>query len=225
MIIKNHIYGEFKANPFIIGTTNKNNYFPIYAVFEEAAMNEPDNMLSEHVIDNIFLYKKPYNECYKKTGIGRYNDLFSVLSDSGKIRVYVFTFNEVPYYLNCLKGYIADKDDNILLILTTNSFNIFDRNDKLNTECLKLFVSNELITNELYKNLFKKINSEYIQYCYENDIEVVFTNSLKIQKEVYSNDFDVSFNTLEELNNHLNSGIGNNLFYSNPVREVEDLPF
>lgn len=224
MIIRNHIYGEFDANPFVIGTTNKNDYFPIYSVFENDN-NGPDNLLSEHIVDEIFLYKKPSNFCYTKTGIGRYGDLFSVLSDSGKVRVYAFTHNEVPYYLNCMKGYIADKDDNILLILTTNSYDVFDRNDKLNFKCLKLFVSNELVVNEIYKNLFKKINSEYLQYCYENDIEVVFTNSLKIQKEVYSNDFDVSFNNLEELNNHLNSGIGNNLFYTNTVREVEDLPF
>jgi len=214
MIIRNHIYGEFQANPFVIGTTNKNEYFPVYAIFEDAAMNDAENMLSEHLIGNVFLYKKPENLTYTRMGIGRYNDLFSVLRDSGKVRVYTFTYNEVPYYLNCVKGYIADKDDNILLILTTNSFGIFDRNDKLKTNHLKLYVSNELVTNEIYKNLFKKVNSEYIQYCYDNDIEVVFTNSKKIQKAVYSNDFNVQFNNLEELNVHLNSGLGSNLFYN-----------
>ena len=159
MIIRNHIYGEFKANPFVIGTTNRNEYFPVYAIFEDQTNNERENVLSENLIDDIFLYKKPLNLCYTKTGIGRYGDLFSVLSDSGKIRLYVFTHNEIPYYLNCVKGYIADKDDNILLILTTNSFDIFETDDKLKTDCLKLFVSNELITNEIYKNLFKKENS------------------------------------------------------------------
>jgi hypothetical protein len=230
MIIRNYIYGRFEANPFVIGTTNRNEYFPVYAIFENQAFNYSENKLSEHLINDIFLYKKPQNNTYTKVGIRRYDDLFTVLKDSGKINVYTFVYNEVNYYLNCLKGYIADENDNILLILTTNSFNIFkEYTGDLKTDNLKLYVSNELIINEKYKNLFKKINSEYIQYCYNNNIEVVFTNSEKIQKTVYSNDFNVEFNNLEELNNHLKSGIGENLFYDyvSPITEVqyEELPY
>jgi len=225
MIIRNYIYGQFKANPFVIGTTNRNEYFPVYTIFENQALNNNENKLSEHLINNIFLYKKPENQTHTKVGTGRYDDLFTVLRDSGKVRVYTFVYNEVNYYLNCIKGYIADENDNILLILTTNSFNIFkeDTGD-LKTNHLKLYVSNELVINEIYKNLFKKINSEYIEYCYNNDIEVVFTNSKKIQKAVYSNDFNVKFNNLEELNIHLKSGVGENLFYNyvSPIVENEE---
>ena len=79
MIIRNHIYGEFTANPFVIGTNNKNDYFPIYSAFDSYENNE-DNKLLEHIIDEIFLYKKPSNFCHTKTGIGRYGDLFYILS-------------------------------------------------------------------------------------------------------------------------------------------------
>ena len=63
------------------------------------------------------------------------------------------------------------------------------------------------------------------------DIDVFFTSSEKITNSVYQNEFEVSYNNLTELHEHLNSGIGNNLFFDEsiyhqlPEEETEELPF
>ena len=94
-----------------------------------------------------------------------------------------------------------------------------------------MFVSNEFITNEIYKNVYKKVDAEIIQKCLLLNIDVFFTSSEKITNSVYQNEFEVSYNNLTELHEHLNSGIGNNLFFDEsiyhqlPEEETEELPF
>lgn len=238
MILANSYHGSFTGNPFIIGTTDKNEYYPAYAASDDLLSSgytrrRSSERLSELVLNDILLYKKPVNAAINKYGgITKYADLFYCLQYSISSDVFEFTVNDVKYYLTCSKGYIADADDNILLLLCTNNEDLFDNRGNLQSKNLKLFVSNKLINNSIYKNIFKKIDSEYIHFCYENDIDVVFTTSEKIQNSVFSNNFKVDYNNLTELNDHLNGGVGSNLFFSEEiylnedVQEVlEDLPF
>jgi hypothetical protein len=227
MILDNSLYGNFYGNPFVIGTTNRNEYYPVYAVSDELieqVYHYRGERLSEPIIDGILLYKKPINNAKRKYGgLNKYADLFTCLSQSAKSDVFEFTINDESHYLNCSKGYMSDIDDNILLVLCSNSPQLFNHRGELITKNLRLYVSNRLVNNEVYKNIFKKIDSEYIHFCYENDIDVIFTTPEKIQKQVFNNDFKVEFDNLTELHEHLNSGIGNNLFFDEPVEE--DLPF
>lgn len=235
MILANSYHGRFNGNPFIIGTTDKNEYYPAYAASDNLLNDyyRGNERLSENVLNDILLYKKPVNNAItKRSGMSKYADLFYNLQYSINSDVFEFVVNDVHYYLTCSKGYIADIDDNILLMLCTNNEDLFDDRGNLQSKNLKLFVSNRLINDSIYKNIFKKIDSEYIHFCYENDIDVVFTTSDKIQNTVFSNNFEVKFDNLTELNDHLNSGVGNNLFFSEDiylnedVQEVlEDLPF
>lgn len=230
MILDNSFYGDFYGNPFVIGTTNKNEYYPVYAASNDLVRRsyQSGEPLMEHIIDDISLYKKLKNEAKRRYGgITKYADLFYCLRQSIKPDVFEFVISDYHYYLNCTKGYISDADDNILLILCTNSQQMFDHRGNLITKNLKLFVSNRLINNEIYKNIYKKIDSEYIRFCYQKDIDVVFTTSEKIQKQVFSNDFEVRFDNLTQLNDHLNSGIGNNLFFDESPYQpvVEDAEY
>ncbi len=236
MILRNYNYGNFEGNPFVIGTTDKNEFFPIYTVFEDSRRYEYSdnvNFLSEVLYENVYLYRKPIS----KSSLGyssysKYADLFNALQVSGKPERFGFEVNGTAHFLTITRGYIADEFDNILLILTTKSFEVFDENnDTLKSENLRLYVSTDLVNNEIYKNIFKKIDTEYIDYCYKNNIDVIFTTSDKIHNHTFKNDFKVEFNNLTELQEHLNSGIGNNLFfdesiYHRPQEEVyKELPF
>lgn len=213
MIINQYNWGKFEGNPFVIGTTDLNEYFPVYTI----GYDNNYNSILETVIQDVALYQKPQNKSISRTGFTRYDDLFNVLKEYVEPKVYSFTVNDETHYLTCLKGYIADKDDNILLLLGTKDIDIYDPYDVLKVEKLKLFVSTELIKNPIYKNLFKKLSTEYIDYCYQNDIEVVYTTSNNIQSRTFKNNFNLNINNLEELNALLNSGIGEDLFNDEPV--------
>ena len=76
-----------------------------------------------------------------------------------------------------------------------------------------MFVANELLTVKYYKNVFRKLNTMFLDYCYQNDIEVVFTSSKKIEKEVFKSGVNIKFDSATELNNILQSGIGENYFF------------
>lgn len=250
MIIRNYNYGNFEGNPFVIGTTSKNKFFPVYALFENQrrndyySSNDSINCLSEHLVRDVFMYRKPDNKAIRNyANYTRYPDMINSLQTSGKPEVFQFLVNDEPHYINIMKGYISDKFDNILMLLTCKSeyikpnqhylsADIFTNGlDDLDGNKLQLFVSNEFITNEIYKNVYKKVDAEIIQQCLKLDIDVFFTTSEKISKSIYQNEFEVSYNNLTELHEHLNSGIGNNLFFDEsiyhqlPEEETEELPF
>ena len=251
MIIRDYNYGNFEGNPFVIGTTSKNKFFPVYALFENQrrndyySSNDSINCLSEHLVRDVFMYRKPDNKAIRNyANYTRYPDMINSLQTSGKPEVFQFLVNDEPHFINIMKGYISDKFDNILMLLTCKSefikpnqmtltADIFKSNysEELNNEKLQLFVSNEFITNEIYKNVYKKVDAEIIQKCLLLNIDVFFTSSEKITNSVYQNEFEVSYNNLTELHEHLNSGIGNNLFFDEsiyhqlPEEETEELPF
>lgn len=230
MILEKRVYGNFQGNPFIIGSTVKNQYFPIYAVsMVSSNVNRSDILyyngdpLSEELLPNVFLYKKPLNVTNERyANLNKYADLFYHLSTTVKPSSYEFTYSDVSYFLNCNKGYLADSDDNILLCLCTKDKNVFDNEGKLIFSNLRLFISNRLIKEEKYKNVYKKILIEYIDYCYQNNIDVFFTTSENIENQIFKNDFVVEYSNLTELNNHLNSNIGENLFFESPVFDEDD---
>lgn len=207
------------SNLFIIGTSDRNEYYPVYAISDG---------LHEKIISNVFLFHKPKNaiEMYGSYGGNkRYNTLFDALRNSIRARVFNFTFNDMDYSLHINKGYIADKHDNILLLLSTKSFRIFDEEEELIAENLRLYVSTELINNGIYKNIYKKIEKEYIQYCYKKNIDVVFTTSEKIEQQVFSNNLKKDFKSITELHEYLNNEVENIFFFDDSIYNEESLPF
>jgi len=230
MILSRHLRGSFYGNPFVIGTTDKNEYYPVYAAFNNenslTVRNHNGKLLNEFIIGNIYLYKKPSIEAKNLNRIGnRYEDLYYFFEDSIFSNIYEFIYKNINHKLYVSKGYISDVNDNILLILCTNSTELFDNENNINTQHLKLFVSNQFILDEKYKNVFKRINSKYISYCYKNDIEVVFTTSRKIEEQVFKNNININFSSITELTEHLKNDVGKNLFFGENVDSSEEYPY
>lgn len=199
MIIRNASLGQFKKNPYVIGSTSANFYTPVYAI-------HPNKVMS-YVINDVYTYNKPYNTA-KNLGaeLNTYSSLFESLREVIVPRTYVFGYKENDYILNCLKGYLSDSDDNILLLLCSNDYkSCFNDDNTIAKEKLTLFVSQELLNNEIYKNLLRKLNSEFIDPCHAMGIDVTYTNSERIENHVYKNEFKVEYSSLTDLHEHLNT--------------------
>jgi len=221
MILSKKSFGNFIFNPLVIGTSDKSEYYPVYTILKNSYSSRAGGkyLPLEGISSNVFLFYKPRNYAELWEGSHRYDDLFGGLALSMKPKVFKFTFNDISHSLHFNKGYIADKDDNILLVLCTNSLEVFNEDNELITENLRLYISTRFIKNEIYKNIYKRIDRDYIHYCYDKGIEVVFTTSEKIEQQVFNNNFKVEFENLTELNEHLNSGVGNNLFFEEDTEE------
>lgn len=205
MIINKWTYGYPQKYEDYIVTTFKNKYFPCYVAD-----------LGDIIAYGIYSYKKPsVNNLYCRVH-RQYKQFFKELKSVGSLSELIFKYKGEEYSFYFLKGMILDSRGDILLSLVTNTVNYWNEDNKLLTEHLKLFISVDFIQTEYYKNVFKKIQSEYIDWCYDNDIPVVITTSQKIEKELFSKDFELSFETLGELQEHLESGIGENLFFEVP---------
>ena len=217
-LISNYVQGKFTGSQDIVGVSDVNEYYPVYTIFnggDYRSSNFPgDHKVSENIVGNTFLYRKPSLENVNYIfGINKYSDLKAGFKNSLRLKVFKFSYAAIPHKIYFCKGYIADEEDNILMVLTTNSRNIFNAEGHLKHKHLKMFVANELITTEYYKNVFRKLNTMFLDYCYQNDIEVVFTSSKKIEKEVFKSGVNIKFSSITELNNILQSGIGENLSF------------
>jgi len=231
-LISNYVQGKFTGSQNVMGISDVNEYYPVYTVFNEGdfrSSNFPgDHKVSENIVGSIFLYRKPSLESASYIfGSNKYSDLKAGFENSLRMKVFKFNYADLAHRIYFCKGYIADERDNILMVLTTNSRNIFDDEGHLKHKHLKMYVANELITTEYYKNVFRKLNSMYLNYCYQNNVEVVFTSSERIEKQVFGDGFNVKFSSITELNAILQSGIGENLSFDarTLISNHESLPF
>lgn len=211
-MVARHGSRNFVGSRYKLATTDLNKYFPVYITFErdrandyswDGTGNEPHNKLAELTINDVYLYRKP-ERLSLQTGLSIYKDypalLSGLLSFNGTIK-FRFLHNDIPHYLNIMRGYIADSNDNILLLLTTKEYNVFDNTPEheIRKNPLRLYISTEFMKNEIYKNVYKRIEKEYIDECYKEDVEVVFTTSEKIENNMFRNNFNVEFNNISEL--------------------------
>jgi len=235
MITQAYISGNFKANHFVSGVTSSNEFFPIFIADVPWYKRKSNNgePYFERIGNNVRMYRKPKNLSDQKYGsYNRYIDLFDLLKGKGEPVTFEFSSDNVRQVLTVMKGYIADKNDKILLLLATSETNVYkenvDRHTGIETETtdyskLKLFISNELYTNPVYSNLLRKLEKNYFQYCYENNVDVVSTTSENIEKSVFSNPFKLDFSNFTEFQAHLESGIGNLLFETHEVPNSQSL--
>lgn len=141
--------------------------------------------------------------------------------DLARFNIGTNTETNQEIFINVGKGYITDGNDNILLSLGIANKNFYDLDYQRSeygsrtityvpalkelkvAKDLCLLLSNELITNKKYALFYKKLCVNYINDAYSNDIEVRFLTSEKIEKLNYSNEFSLRFNTIEQLQSHL----------------------
>lgn len=195
---------------FKVGTTFNNDYFPLYSQFN-----------NKNITDDVFMYYKPKLSIRSQYNISKYDRLFKKLNYSMNFHKYRFDFNKEQECISLLKGYIVDSNNNILLMVGINKY--FDNNlqDALITELeenrvvvkdenyskFKLFISTEFINNPMYSNIWKKLNSVYVQEYYKKNIPVEFTTSDKIDEMFFGNEFKVKFDSITKLSEHLNNDV------------------
>jgi len=119
-----------------------------------------------------------------------------------------FEIKNEDTYVNIALGYMTDKHQNILLILTTKgSTNINDN--------ITLFVATEFVNNPEYKLLYNKLYKEYISEFIKKDMNVSFMPSNKIENYVFNKPNMVKYNTITEFQDFLQSKTLNNLLFAN----------
>lgn len=197
--------GTFKPDKFSMASTSANNFYPFYSQF-----------VKNNIHANVSLYCKPNFEIYYN--ITRYNELFEAFADQLETLAFHFEMDNVSHFIHVSKGIITDHLKRTLFVLTVNDFKncIKESYDPWEYEPdyskFKLFVATDFITNPIYKNIWRKLDKDYVQKCYELGIVVEFTTADKIDKQVFDNEFKLNFSNMIELQNHLKNDVTPLLF-------------
>jgi hypothetical protein len=220
-----------------MATTAANKWFPSYVPTGRFEPSESRKNFYEQIAGNVYSYCRPKNvmkDIHSYHSISRPAEFLEQLTDENKLKIYRCD----DYRLTVCRGYIADENDNILLLLATDSFeNLIEnsgvrRRRVINHSHLKLFLSSEIFTAEKYSELWEILKDRYIPYCYHNKVPVEITTSERIEKDCYNTGFNVDFNSVTELNekfNGLHKLLGNNIselfgiFDTHGGTELEDI--
>lgn len=193
MILEEHIgsYGTLDPNVYVSGVSDLNEYVPFYT--------NRTHGICKYITNDVYLYNKPErknNSWSTKT----YPDFLRHIKQSLYLRRFKYVLEGVEEILYFMQGYIADKEDNILLLLTVKNDFSFNRKDNiLDKESFRLYISTKFLKNPIYKNFYKKLQKEYIDRFLEEDIEVIYTTSDKIHNSVFKDGFEINYNSLTEL--------------------------
>lgn len=219
LIITRETRGNFERNDYIIGSTISSFLLPII------------NLGNRHTLENNeSIYYKPLSNLEEITYKFKLIDFMTNLNMRLNLNSYAVGKNEEgdDIIIRVGKGYIVDENDNILLLLglTDKGISNFDSQieDRLGYYSpiqklsqypyLCLLISTKLITDEKYSSFYKKLEKYYINDFYKNDIEVRFITSEKIEKLSYDNEFKLRFNTIEQLQSHLQNSVPKLMFLS-----------
>jgi hypothetical protein len=208
---------EFSGNEFKIGSSATSYFIPIINCHREGSRHQ-------RIYEGDFIiYNRP---ALNKNSPKKFNlrDFLGMINESVGLYPFNLGVGEEKIIIHVAKGYIVNEKDELLMVLTTKpdrlSLHYQSRYSnvsipKENAKHLTLLISTELLTNPVYSNFYKKLEKEYILDAYKAEIPVVFTTTSKIEKLTYSNEFELKFNTVDELQNHLRDNVGNIMFKSN----------
>jgi len=184
-----------------ITTSDDVSHFPVWLSSEEKEG------------EDLYIYYKPHISSKYHTSNKSLNNLISNLQD--KYYVYNTRIEKEDSVMNIYikKGYIIDEKNNILLCLTTNDLKVSNSNHILKDESLRLYISNQLVNNPLYKSLYNKLQKDYIIYYQRNDVDIFYMSSKKIEQELFKSPKIFNFKTIEQMNNYLNSKELNKLLF------------
>lgn len=213
LLFNDNFNGSFRENPFVIGSSISSPIVPIICISNYIGVGEGEinyyKPLSRES-DRIYRFKMP--------------DFLDYLNNNIELMKFDIGGSDESTVIKVGKGYIADDNDNILLSLGVTNKNFFDwtyqrreygrtimYNPALKelpiSKDLCLLVSNTLVVDKKYALFYKKLCASYINDAYINDIEVRFVTSEKIEELNYSNEFSLRFNTIEQLQSHLESAV------------------
>lgn len=205
---------NMNLNRSFIGYKKSAVYFPIYSLF---SYSENDLYYKPAKLSIIYKSKISYDDILEKLRI----------STHPYLNTNIFKYENEEYSIYSQLGYLWTEDHTLLMLTTNDPENTFtpDGND-VYYDKLRLYVSIEFMTDVIYKNIYARINKEYIQECFEKGVEVVYTTSEKIDKYIFTNPYVKNIVDIPTLMENIDEEGFNLLTFVPPMQEVEqELPY
>ena len=193
-------YVEVNYRTGITGTSDCNEYIPVYAISSHKLLSFKDTDI------RVMEYKMPISEISGYNSIRTYSDLAYCLREVRNPNRYNFKLAGVNHNVNVDRGMLYDNSGNVLMCLAINKEYLFE----IDSETLKtspdytkfvVFISN-LLDDPIYKNIKKKINELYIDIAKQVGLDIVTTS--RINNWLFKNNVKpMKFKTVAKLNKHL----------------------
>lgn len=193
-------YAENSYRTRITGTSDCNEYIPVYAISSHTLLIFKDSDIK------VMEYNMPTSEIQSYNYVRTYSDLILRIKDARNPCKYNFKVAGNNHNLNVDRGIVYDNDGNVLLCLAINRDYLFNVDpDVLETNPdytqFVVFISN-LIDDPLYKNIKKKLNYLYIDIAKQVGLDIVTTS--RINNWLFKNNVKLlKFKTVMQMNKHL----------------------
>ena len=184
----------------ITGTSDCNEYIPVYAISSHTLLTFKDSNTK------VMEYNMPISEIQNYNYVRTYFDLIQRIKDSRNPCKYNFKVAGVNHNLNLDRGMVYDNNGNVLMCLAINKDYLFS----VDSEVLKtnpdytqfvIFISN-LLDDPLYKNIKKKLNELYIDIAKQVGLDIVSTS--RINNWLFKNNTKpLKFKNIIQMNKHL----------------------
>ena len=193
-------YAENNYRTRITGTSDCNEYIPVYAISSHTLLTFKDSDIK------VMEYNMPTSEIQSYNYVRTYYDLIQRIKDSRVPCRYNFKLAGNNHNLNVDRGIVYDNDGNVLLCLAINRdylFNVDPDVLKTNPDYTQfvVFISN-LLDDPTYKNIKKKLNELYIDVAKQIGLDIVTTS--RINNWLFKNNVKpLKFKTVIQMNKHL----------------------
>ena len=198
IIQTNYVENNYRTR--ITGTSDCNEYIPVYAISSHTLLTFKDSDIK------VMEYNMPISEIQSYNYIRTYSDLIRRIEDSRGPCKYNFKLAGNNHNLNVDRGIVYDNDGNVLLCLAINRdylFNVDPDVLKTNPDYTQfvVFISN-LLDEPIYKNIKKKLNELYIDVAKQVGLDIVTTS--RINNWLFKNNVKpLKFKTVIQMNKHL----------------------
>ena len=198
IIQTNYVENNYRTR--ITGTSDCNEYIPVYAISSHTLLTFKDSDIK------VMEYNMPASEIQSYNYIRTYSDLIRRIEDSRGPCKYNFKLAGNNHNLNVDRGIVYDNDGNVLLCLAINRdylFNVDPDVLKTNPDYTQfvVFISN-LLDEPIYKNIKKKLNELYIDVAKQVGLDIVTTS--RINNWLFKNNVKpLKFKTVIQMNKHL----------------------
>lgn len=218
----NNLGSYVRFHQYEVGSNKTSEYVPYYSLFNRAYVRG--------TVDT-YIYRKLKMGSERGTMVHttgtQYENLFNTLNFTRpEVIRFLFNVKKEAHELFISNGIIMDGNEDILMVLTTNSYYL--QKNRKSMANYRLYVSSEFMTNPTYKNIWKKINDEYVTEMYQNEIDVVTTTSAKIDKLLFNAKPKIEYGSIEQLSQNLrnvNNSINLDLFRRmKRVRGLNSIP-
>ena len=193
-------YTENNYRTRITGTSDCNEYIPVYAISSHKLLVFKDTDIK------VMEYRMPTSEIATYSSVRTYDNLIYQLKNAINPCRYNFKLAGVNHNVNIDRGILYDNSGNILMCLGINRdylFSVGAETLRTNPDYTKfvVFISN-LLDDPIYKNVKKKINDLYIDIAKQIGLDIVTTS--RINNWLFKNNVKaLSFKTVAKLNKHL----------------------